>query len=508
MCGIAGKAGSAPVTESEILRMCNAIAHRGPDDWGTFIEGDLGLGMRRLSIVDLAGGHQPIANEDGSVVVVFNGELYNYPSLYSELVGKGHRFSTRTDTEVLVHLYEEHGEELVARLRGMFAFALWDRNRRRLLVARDHFGQKPLFYTDKDGRLTFASEIKALLADDPSLAELSPRALDQYLTMRFVQPPETFFARVRALPPAHYMVWETGRARIERYWDLRYGPKWTYSEAETLDRIDELLAETVKLHLLSDVPVGAFLSGGLDSTLIASYAAKTLGSELRTFSMGIPYRDLNELPYAAAVAARYGTRHYAEEVTPSVVDDLPRLVSALDEPADPLSICLLHLARMTARHVKVVLGGDGGDELFGGYDRYAADRWLNRYQSVPEVVRNAVAQQVLRRLPDQFTFKSFTHKLRWVDLMARKTGGERYSESLQFFWFNEAHRAELYAPGFRDQVSGSRPDACLLDLYSAPNAEESVDRMMYGPQWPTAWSHARRFSTRGSPSSWLGCLAP
>jgi asparagine synthase (glutamine-hydrolysing) len=479
MCGIAGKAGPVPVSEAEILRMCDAIAHRGPDDWGTFVEDGLGLGMRRLSIVDLAGGHQPLTNEDGTVVLIFNGELYNYPSLYNELVGKGHHFRTRSDTEALVHLYEEHGEGMVARLRGMFAFALWDRTRRRLLVARDHFGQKPLFYTEKAGRLTFASEMKALLADDPSLAELSPRALDQYLTMRFVHPPETFFTRIRALPPAHYLVWENGRARVERYWDLSYGPKWTFSEAETLDRIDELLAETVKLHLLSDVPVGAFLSGGLDSTLIASYAARTLGSELRTFSMGIPYRDLNELPYSAAVAARYGTMHFAEEVTPSVVDDLPRLVSALDEPADPLSICLLHLAKMTARHVKVVLGGDGGDELFGGYDRYAADRWLDSYRAVPEVVRDLVSKQVLRRLPDQFTFKSVTHKLRWVDLMARKTGGERYAESLQFFWFNEAHRAELYAPEFRQQLLGARPDACLLELYGAPNAEAPIDRMMY-----------------------------
>jgi asparagine synthase (glutamine-hydrolysing) len=411
--------------------------------------------------------------------VVFNGELYNYESLYAELSARGHRFSTRTDTEVLVHMYEDEGEKMVQRLRGMFAFAIWDRTRGRLLLARDHFGQKPLFYTEAGGELAFASEIKALLADDPSLAELSPFALDQYLTMRFVQPPETFFARVRSLPPAHYMVWENGRSRIQRYWDLSYGPKWTYSEDETLERIDELLAETVKLHLLSDVPVGAFLSGGLDSTLIASYAARTLGSELRTFSMGIPYRDLNELPYAAAVAARYGTKHFAEEVTPSVVDDLPRLVSALDEPADPLSICLLHLARMTARHVKVVLGGDGGDELFGGYDRYAANRWLDHYRAVPEAIRNVVANQVLRRLPDQFTFKSVTHKLRWVDLMARKTGGERYSESLQFFWFNEAHRSELYSPAFRNQLLGARPDACLLELYAAPNAEEPIDRMMY-----------------------------
>ncbi len=479
MCGIVGMVGPGAGTEAELARMCDAIRHRGPDDWGTFAEEGVGLGMRRLSIIDLAGGHQPIANEDGSVQLVLNGEIYNHDALRRELVARGHTFRTRADTEVLVHLYEDEGERMLQRLRGMFAFALWDRRHRRLFVARDHFGQKPLFYTEGAGRLAFASEIKALLAADPSLATLSPFALDQYLTLRFVQPPDTFFERIRALPPAHFLVHEHGTTRIERYWDLPYGPKWTYSEAETLERIDELLAETVALHLTSDVPVGAFLSGGLDSTLIASYAARVLGPELRTFSMGIPYRDLNELPAAAAVARRYGTRHFAEEVTPSVGADLPRLIAALDEPADPLSICLLHLARMTAREVKVVLGGDGGDELFGGYDRYAAERWLDAYRAVPAVVRDLVADQVLRRLPDQFTFKSFTHKLRWVDLMARKTGGERYAESLQYFWFNEARRAELYTPEFRARLDGRRPEACLLDLYAAKHDDDAVDRMMY-----------------------------
>ena len=480
MCGIVGTVGPGPVTEAEVVRMCDAIRHRGPDDSGTFVEGGTGIGMRRLSIIDLAGGHQPMGNEDESVQVVLNGEIYNHEALHRELVARGHQFRTRSDTEVLVHLYEDEGERMLQRLRGMFGIAIWDRRRRRLLLARDHFGQKPLFYTVQDGRLTFASEIKALLARDPSLATLSPYALDQYLTLRFVQPPDTFFERIRALPPAHFMIWETGSPpRIERYWDLTYGPKWMYSEEETLERIDELLAESVRLHLTSDVPVGAFLSGGLDSTLIAAHAAKVLGPELRTFSMGIPYRDLNELPAAAAVARRYGTRHFAEEVTPQVGADLPRLISALDEPADPLSICLLHLSRMTAREVKVVLGGDGGDELFGGYDRYAADRWLDAYRAVPEVVRDLVATQVLQRLPDQFTFKSFTHKLRWVDLMARKTGGERYAESLQYFWFNEARRAELYTPGFRAKLAGRRPETCLLDLYATGNATEAADRMMY-----------------------------
>ncbi|HEX6104659.1 MAG TPA: asparagine synthase (glutamine-hydrolyzing) [Gemmatimonadales bacterium] len=479
MCGIVGRVSPAPVSGAEIAAMCDAIAHRGPDDWGTFLEDGVGLGMRRLSIIDLAGGHQPIGNEDDSIQVVLNGEIYNHAQLRTELERRGHVFRTRSDTEVLVHLYEDDGERLLQRLRGMFALAIWDRRRRRLLLARDHFGQKPLFYTETARGLTFASEIKALLADDPSLAELSPAALDQYLTLRFVQPPETFFSRIRALPPAHFMVWEDGGARVESYWTLPYGPKWDYAEEELLDRIDALLDETVRLHLTSDVPVGAFLSGGLDSTLVASYAARALGPELRTFSMGIPFGDLNELPAAAAVAARYGTRHFAEEMTPAVVRDLPRLVSVLDEPADPLSVCLLHLARMTARQVKVVLGGDGGDELFGGYDRYSAERWLDAYRLVPAAVRDLVASQVLRRLPDQFTFKSFTHKLRWVDLMARKTGGERYAESMQFFWFNEAQRLQLYTPGYRAMLGGRRADAGVLGLFRDAPADEAIDRMMY-----------------------------
>ncbi len=479
MCGIAGKIGPTPVSEPEIIRMCDAIRHRGPDDWGVFLEGGTGLGMRRLSIIDLAGGHQPMTNEDGSVVLVYNGEIYNFEEIRQGLLARGHVLRTRSDTEVLVHLYEEEGERFLPRLRGMFAFALWDRRRRRLLLARDHFGQKPLFYTESGGRLAFASEIKALLADDPSLRQLNPHGLDQYLALRFVHPPDTLFARIRKLPPAHYLVWEDGRIRVERYWDLDYGPKWTYSEDDTLARVEELLAEAVRLHLVSDVPVGAFLSGGLDSTLVAALAAQTVGSELRTFSMGIPYGTLNELPAAAEVAARYGTQHYAEEVRPSVIRDLPRLITVLDEPADPLSICLLHLSRMTAQHVKVVLGGDGGDELFGGYDRYAANRWLDRYALVPEAVRGLMARWVLARLPDRFTFKSVTHKLRWADLMASKAGAERYAESLQYFWFNGSQRARLYTDRYRAEVADRRADACVLAHYDAPNAADPMDKMMY-----------------------------
>ena len=304
--------------------------------------------------------------------------------------------------------------------------------------------------------------------DDPSLADaLALRA--RPVPHAAVRPAAGHVLRAHpgAAAGALHGLGERAPPRIERYWDLSYGPKWTYSEAETLERIDELLAETVRLHLTSDVPVGAFLSGGLDSTLIAAYAAKVLGLRAPDVLDGHPVSRPER-------AARRGGRGAPLRHPPlrrggdAQVGgaDLPRLISALDEPADPLSICLLHLARMTAREVKVVLGGDGGDELFGGYDRYAADRWLDAYRAVPEVVRDLVASQVLQRLPDQFTFKSFTHKLRWVDLMARKTGGERYAESLQYFWFNEARRAELYTPGFRAQLAGRRPEACLLDLYA------------------------------------------
>ena len=386
MCGIAGTAGPGSVADAEVQRMCDAIRHRGPDDWGTFVEGGIGLGMRRLSIIDLAGGHQPITNEDGSVLVVFNGEIYNHEALHRELASAGHQFRTRSDTEVLVHLYEDYGERMFDRLRGMFAFALWDRRHRRLLLARDQFGQKPLFYTEQGGRLTFASEIKALLAHDPSLARMSPFALDQYLTLRFVQAPDTFYERIRRAPARPL----PGLGRRHLAGPALLGPELRAQDGRparprSSSRSTSCWARPSPSTSPSDVPVGAFLSGGLDSTLVAAYAVKVLGSELRTFSMGIPYRDLNELPAAAAVAARYGTRHFAEEVTPSVGADLPRLVSALDEPADPLSICLLHLARMTSREVKVVLGGDGGDELFGGYDRYAAERWLDAYRAVPQV---------------------------------------------------------------------------------------------------------------------------
>ena len=303
MCGIVGIAGPGPVTEAEMLRMCEAIRHRGPDDWGTFVEGGVGLGMRRLSIIDLAGGHQPIANEDDSVRGRLNGEIYNHEALRQRA---GRAGPSVPDPHATPRSWSICTRTMASGCSSgcgaCSASRIWDRRRRRLMLARDHFGQKPLFYTERGGRLAFASEIKALLARDPSLATLSPFALDQYLTLRFVQAPETFFERIRALPPAHFLIWENGATRVERYWDLAYGPKWDYSEAETLERIDALLAETVAMHLTSDVPVGAFLSGGLDSTLIAAYASKVLGPELRTFSMGIPYRNLNELPAAAAVA--------------------------------------------------------------------------------------------------------------------------------------------------------------------------------------------------------------
>ena len=357
---------------------------------------------------------------------------------------------------------------MLARLRGMFAFAIWDRRRRRLLLARDHFGQKPLFYTGA-GRRGSPSPPRSRRCwrDDPASPTLSPFALDQYLTLRFVQPPDTFFERVRALPPAHFMLWETGAPpRIERYWDLSYGPKWEYSEAELLERIDELLAETVRLHLASDVPVGAFLSGGLDSTLIAAYAARVLGSELRTFSMGIPYRR----PQRAARRGRGG---------PAIRHAPLRRGSDAEVGARPAAPGLgARRAGRSALDLPAPPRADDGARGEGGARRRRRRRAVRRVRPVrgralarrlPRGARGGARPrrpQVLQRLPDQFTFKSFTHKLRWVDLMARKTGGERYAESLQYFWFNEARRAELYTPEFRARLARPPAGACLLDLFA------------------------------------------
>jgi asparagine synthase (glutamine-hydrolysing) len=379
MCGIAGVFYADPKRETEpasLAAMSEAIVHRGPDGDGLFRAPGVGLIHRRLSIIDLAGGSQPLGNEDGSIQVVFNGEIYNYRELKRELEGKGHRFATSSDTEVLVHLYEECGERLVERLRGMFAFALWDGPRRRLLLARDRLGIKPLYFRRENSRLLFASELKAILAAGDVPRDLDVAALEDYLTLGVVSGTRTIFRGIEKLAPGHTLSIDAERwnAQPRCYWRLEFAPDHSRSVEDWQAAVRAKLDETVQRHLIADVPVGAFLSGGIDSSVITALAAGKTREPIQTFSIGFREDAFNELPDARQTAAKYGTRHTEEVVTADAAELLDELCWFYDEPfADSSAIPTMLVSRLAAQHVKVVLSGDGGDEAFGGYARYPHD---------------------------------------------------------------------------------------------------------------------------------------
>lgn len=379
MCGIAGicfSDASRPVDSEAIRRMARTMAHRGPDAEGTWIGPGIGLAHRRLSIIDLAGGGQPIGNEDGSIQIVFNGEIYNYRQLMDELLVKGHKFRTNSDTEVLVHLYEEMGDRLVERLRGMFAFALWDVRRRRLLLARDRVGLKPLYYYRDREKLLFGSEIKSLLSWPGVDRAIDAEALEDYLAFGVVPGERSIFRGIHKLRPGHTLsiCQEQLAGEPQRYWQLEFAADSSLQVSDWLEAVRSKFVETVAVHQIADVPVGAFLSGGLDSSAVTAAAAEASGIAMETFSIGFEDERFSELPYARQVAQQFGTRHSEEIVTPDAAESLDELVSYFDEPfADASAIPTLCVAKLARRHVKVVLSGDGGDEAFGGYARYAHD---------------------------------------------------------------------------------------------------------------------------------------
>ncbi len=477
MCGIAGKFNfdpGRPVDSSRLTAMTSVLAHRGPDADGFYTGAGIGLGHRRLSIIDLSTGDQPIANETHTVWVVFNGEIYNFAEIRRELAAAGHRFRTNSDTEVIVHAYEEWGPRAVERFRGMFAIALWDEPRRRLVLIRDRIGVKPLYYAVTPAGVSFGSEIKALLEDSDVSREWSAEALDAFLALQYIPGPQTIYRGVWKLPPAHYLVAENGRVSVHRYWDLTFtGDGDPARENEYLERLDALLTESVKLRLVSDVPLGAFLSGGIDSSAVVAAMTATSSGRVVTTSVGFAEHAFDELAYARAVAQHLGTEQHEHIVTPDIVDLLPRLAWHLDEPfADSSSVPTYYVSKAAREQVTVALSGDGGDELWAGYARHRVERWEAAARGWLGPTGRHIAGRLAARLPLAVKgARSLRHlALAPADACARK---HAYS-----FFEADARRA-LYSPGFAEQVRDADPLASFRLAYQSCPSDDPVDRALY-----------------------------
>ncbi len=459
MCGIAGIVAQReqPVLAEELHAMCAALVSRGPDDEGAFVGHRAGLAMRRLSIIDLETGHQPVSNEDGSIWVVLNGEIYNYRQLRNELERRGHQFATSTDTEVIVHLYEERGDDCVHALRGMFAFAIWDERRQRLMLARDRIGIKPLYYGTVAGRFIFASELKAVLQLPEVERRLNWQAVAHLLAYATTPSNESIVEGIRKLEPGHRLWLEPDKEPVvERYWELRFLPDPQRSEEDTIEELRAKLRESVRYHLVSDVPVGAFLSGGIDSSAVVASMAMMATGRIKTFSIGFREQEFNELPYARLVAKRFGTDHHELVLEPDILDLLDHFAWDLDEPlGDASAIPTYMVSRLASQQVKVVLSGDGGDELFGGYDSYVTegrDRWA---RFLPATIRTLLAG-VSGLLPEDARGKQFLEYL-------SKPDGERYLFANTLF--RSGHQRELLTGEAREQVAAAQPERPRLDRF-------------------------------------------
>jgi asparagine synthase (glutamine-hydrolysing) len=472
MCGIVGIVGSErrPVDEAVLRSMNDAIRHRGPDDDGYLVRDRAALGMRRLSIIDVAGGRQPIHNEEKSVWAVFNGEIYNYRELREDLERRGHHFYTHSDTETIVHLYEEYGDAGVARLRGMFAYALWDERRHRLLLARDRLGQKPLYYGRFDDRLYFASELKAFRRVPDFPHDLNEASVQRYLAYLYVPGPETIWQNIVELPPAHYLVFEDGLVKTQRYWDVQYTAAPAMPRAEWRERFLAQFRSSVTSHLMSEVPLGAFLSGGVDSSALVAVMAQESGTRVKTFSIGYEgagsFQD--ERAYARIVAERYGTEHREFVVTPDVRDLLPDLVATMEQPfADSSVIPNYYICKLTRQHVTVALSGLGGDEIGGGYQRYLGMLWAERYGRLPGVLRPRWLQSLIGRLPDLRSGR------RWIDQTKRFVASaglapaDRYAAMVTTF--SVADRRRLLGRDFGS--TAALPESLVTQVFDSGDAD-------------------------------------
>jgi len=440
MCGIAGlfSLQGKPVFEEEVQSMCDAMVHRGPNDDGYYTSQNVVLGMRRLSIIDVEGGHQPVQNEDGSVWVVFNGEIYNFKALRGLLERQGHRFRTNTDTEVIVHLYEQYGESCVDKMRGMFAFAIWDERRKTLLLGRDRLGIKPLFYTVADGRLAFGSELKVLLQLPEVERRLNWSSVNYLFTAMCTPSSESIVEGVHKLKPGHILTASAAHGvRVRQYWDVEFDPDYGKSESYFVERLRDLLEESVRLRLIADVPLGAFLSGGIDSSSVVATMARLSSTPVKTFSIGFPDKDYDETEYARQVARKFGTEHHELVVDPNVLNVIDDLAWYLDEPfGDSSAIPTYMVSKLAGEHVTVVLSGDGGDELFAGYDRYLKERMERRMANIPVPIRKA-ASLFGSVMPEGMKGRNFLRHFAF-------DGADRYFDAN--ILFKEIEKASLFEP--------------------------------------------------------------
>jgi asparagine synthase (glutamine-hydrolysing) len=500
VCGIAGFVdlwdAREPRTSEEraliLENMCRIITHRGPDDQGTLFGEGTALGMRRLSIIDLTGGHQPISNEDDTTSIVFNGEIYNFRELTPDLQARGHRFRTHSDTETIVHAYEEYGPGCLQRLRGMFAFAIWDERKRTLFIARDRVGKKPLYYTiTPGGTLVFGSELKSLLQHPDVERETDLEALDAYFSLGYVPDPLTIFRGVKKLPPGCYLTFSEGVARTTQYWDFNYEQNpIPRREEDYLDELRKLLDEAVKVRLVADVPLGAFLSGGIDSSIVVALMARNMSSPVKTFSIGFEEDSYNELKYARLTAEKFGTDHHEFLVTPDICSIVDQLAWHFDEPfADSSAIPTYMVSKLAREYVKVVLSGDGGDELFAGYTRYVVDQQRSDFARLPQFIRKGLMQPVSRHLPHGTWGRNFLHNVaqdpldRFLDHMSIFTALNKrllYSDDLKLRLNDDRKMSTLFRECAFKVTTGHPLDALLYidsKTYLPGDILTKVDRM-------------------------------
>lgn len=476
MCGIVGivNGESKRVDEALLGRMCNAIRHRGPDDDGFYVNGAVGLGMRRLAIIDLVSGQQPIHNQNRTAWIVFNGEIYNYLELRAQLEDLGHTFYTNSDTEAIIHAYDQYGADCPKHLRGMFAFAIWDERTEELFLARDRVGKKPLLYAQLNGGLVFGSEFSALLLHPDISRDVDSEALHHYLSFMCVPAPLTAYRAIRKLEPGHSLRWRKGEIKLERYWQPDFSHKLDISEEEAGERALEILRDAVRVRLMSEVPLGAFLSGGIDSSAVVALMSEASSEPVKTFSIGFEEQDFSELHHARRIAEHVGADHHEFIVRPDAMEVLPLLVEHYGEPyADSSAIPTYYVARETRQHVTVALNGDGGDESFAGYERYAAMQLAERYHRLPASLRKLAIQPAIGLLPSSETSRSRIRDAKRFIQAASLPKRERYLRWVSVF--DAAAKQDLYSADFQRETANVHPSEILDPWFAHANGSGIVD---------------------------------